>query len=65
MVTVTASGSDAEVTPCAGVWIEIHMPICIYMELLVTPCAGVWIEISNEGGYVKFDYGHSLCGSVD
>ncbi len=34
------------VTPLAGVWIEIVIPIMtLQLETLVTPLAGVWIEI--------------------
>ena len=33
------------VTPCVGVWIEIHMSYIIHYVIHVTPCVGVWIEI--------------------
>ena len=33
------------VTPCAGVWIEIHPNRSSRAMTKVTPCAGVWIEI--------------------
>ena len=35
------------VTPCVGVWIEIHIPLFAPYSGLVTPCVGVWIEIEN------------------
>ena len=34
-----------EVTPFAGVWIEIMPPSVLYLGLIVTPFAGVWIEM--------------------
>ena len=33
------------VTPCAGVWIEIEVMKWQKNIQNVTPCAGVWIEI--------------------
>ena len=33
------------VTPLAGVWIEIIESTTDYIEAFVTPLAGVWIEI--------------------
>ncbi len=38
--------SAFHVTPCAGVWIEIHTHLPCKPNVIVTPCAGVWIEIS-------------------
>ena len=34
-----------DVTPCAGVWIEIRTLSNRRSSVYVTPCAGVWIEI--------------------
>ena len=34
-----------QVTPCAGVWIEIVLRLTEKSLTDVTPCAGVWIEI--------------------
>ena len=34
-----------QVTPCAGVWIEMIKKLGRGFQNLVTPCAGVWIEI--------------------
>ena len=33
------------VTPCVGVWIEIHDSLPSAKQHNVTPCVGVWIEI--------------------
>ena len=33
------------VTPCAGVWIEMMKKLIEDWAKFVTPCAGVWIEI--------------------
>ena len=33
------------VTPFAGVWIEIFNRLLFIVKFLVTPFAGVWIEI--------------------
>ena len=55
----------SQVTPCAGVWIEM-LNIALWMlNAFVTPCAGVWIEIDDRLDSTTFSYGHSLCGSVD
>ena len=35
------------VTPCAGVWIEIKKVREFIFPTSVTPCAGVWIEIAK------------------
>ena len=37
---------DKDVTPFAGVWIEMVCPLSTIARSLVTPFAGVWIEIS-------------------
>ena len=37
--------SKKQVTPCAGVWIEISYSSASSRRTFVTPCAGVWIEI--------------------
>ena len=42
-VTETTDGDN--VTPFAGVWIEIFCLHRFYSLCLVTPFAGVWIEI--------------------
>ena len=34
-----------DVTPCVGVWIEIHESLKGGRIEIVTPCVGVWIEI--------------------
>ncbi len=39
---------DREVTPRAGVWIEINFEMDAEGLLVVTPRAGVWIEISKH-----------------
>jgi len=36
-----------QVTPCAGVWIEIRASVRRFKSVWVTPCAGVWIEITS------------------
>ena len=36
------------VTPCVGVWIEIHDGNAWVYGDAVTPCVGVWIEILGE-----------------
>ena len=36
-----------EVTPCAGVWIEIQNHLQLNTCPKVTPCAGVWIEMQR------------------
>ena len=33
------------VTPFAGVWIEIAIPLFVVPIAIVTPFAGVWIEM--------------------
>ena len=35
------------VTPCVGVWIEIHPQNIVHNFIKVTPCVGVWIEMYN------------------
>ena len=42
-----------EVTPRAGVWIEILYNTDGYKLLTVTPRAGVWIEISRASKLVN------------
>ena len=39
-----------DVTPLAGVWIEILVVLCFSSQTNVTPLAGVWIEILSLGG---------------
>ena len=36
------------VTPYAGVWIEINVPLITLLHTAVTPYAGVWIEIARK-----------------
>ena len=46
---------NQEVTPFAGVWIEINRIASVRVFLVVTPFAGVWIEIfsrRNPAGWV-------------
>ena len=40
--------SGTNVTPLAGVWIEIWMSCTLGIYSGVTPLAGVWIEIPNS-----------------
>ena len=42
MTTVAVTDN---VTPYAGVWIEIKIEHTFYQPKVVTPYAGVWIEI--------------------
>ena len=44
-----------QVTPYAGVWIEIHLTVDTVQKLNVTPYAGVWIEIAQEDLGIKED----------
>ena len=37
-----------QVTPFAGVWIEIHSQVAMDFMDLVTPFAGVWIEMEEK-----------------
>ena len=37
-----------EVTPYAGVWIEILLLFTVFPQASVTPYAGVWIEINDD-----------------
>ena len=54
-----------EVTPYAGVWIEIQ-DVKGFEELCnVTPYAGVWIEMVRNSLKKLFFHCHSLRGSVD
>ena len=53
------------VTPCVGVWIEIHKIRREYYYFCVTPCVGVWIEIVASIGLTIAQNRHSLRGSVD
>ena len=45
MDVVSTSFCPIDVTPFAGVWIEITMLDEVYKLASVTPFAGVWIEI--------------------
>ena len=56
---------EAEVTPFAGVWIEIACGVSVYESAVVTPFAGVWIEIYGGGKSNIVQISHSLRGSVD
>ena len=40
-----------EVTPLAGVWVEIFIRYRDYNINIVTPLAGVWVEIGNPLPY--------------
>ena len=53
------------VTPLAGVWIEMTIPVSDTRTTAVTPLAGVWIEISKAPHYLAGSRRHSPCGSVD
>ena len=54
-----------DVTPFAGVWIEMNYLLKRHKYLLVTPFAGVWIEIFQREEIKSMKECHSLCGSVD
>ena len=54
-----------EVTPLAGVWIEIKRSLPVFLLISVTPLAGVWIEIPFFRGSPQRIFRHSPCGSVD
>ena len=61
--TVTVANLD--VTPLAGVWIEmLHLPQPAQYRI-VTPLAGVWIEMDLITDRTQVDVGHSPRGSVD
>ena len=60
-----SSIEDMDVTPLAGVWIEIQLSVESGKIHIVTPLAGVWIEISMNRTKNKVYYRHSPCGSVD
>ena len=57
------SGLD-EVTPLAGVWVEIVLNEAIEALIPVTPLAGVWVEITGVDVFGLLYHGHSPCGSV-
>jgi len=46
-VTDTDTTDTTDVTPFAGVWIEISNAFGGYELIFVTPFAGVWIEIKG------------------
>ncbi len=54
-----------EVTPFAGVWIEIPSRVFRDQVGKVTPFAGVWIEMMNGVCQNLHQERHSLRGSVD
>ena len=54
-----------QVTPYAGVWIEIRETLEHEESEVVTPYAGVWIEISTILYLYLRSNSHSLRGSVD
>ena len=54
-----------EVTPLAGVWIEITTQVFADYIVSVTPLAGVWIEMSISTSVTVSVPCHSPCGSVD
>ena len=56
---------SANVTPRAGVWIEINDKIGGVPLDDVTPRAGVWIEMIPCRNKMPVCYRHSPCGSVD
>jgi len=49
MISIITSTPSHQVTPRAGVWIEITATYDGVVPDIVTPRAGVWIEISTEG----------------
>ena len=53
------------VTPYAGVWIEIGAYSHGNRFYAVTPYAGVWIEIARVNAAAQCVTSHSLRGSVD
>ena len=59
------ASARVNVTPYAGVWIEIVIMPFFNSTIIVTPYAGVWIEISFHDIAISYYYCHSLRGSVD
>ena len=51
-----------QVTPLAGVWIEIPDKDCIFFPEIVTPLAGVWIEIPCVNNSINTAYVTPLAG---
>ncbi len=45
IVAAACAGWEQNVTPLAGVWIEIGYIWVLYRLCKVTPLAGVWIEM--------------------
>ena len=39
-------GLPAQVAPFTGAWIEMYLPVSMYVTALVAPFTGAWIEIS-------------------
>ena len=64
MLLVEVSPS-IDVTPYAGVWIEIANEEVQKISIAVTPYAGVWIEINWILFAIYKFIRHSLRGSVD
>ena len=54
-----------QVTPLAGVWIEIYKKEMEKAQKVVTPLAGVWIEMEKSLQTLRILQRHSPCGSVD
>ena len=63
-VNITLEGAS-DVTPRAGVWIEIRSRRNTVRLSAVTPRAGVWIEMEIDWKQQTGKYSHSPCGSVD
>ena len=53
-----------EVTPLAGVWVEIGVWLRVTNSTRVTPLAGVWVEIAAWLFSGICGTGHSPFGSV-
>ncbi len=57
-------GAALQVTPFAGVWIEMLNQVVEKYSDLVTPFAGVWIEMSSDWGDINDTECHPLRGGV-
>ena len=53
-----------QVTPRAGVWVEMGSAVWDNTAICVTPRAGVWVDIVIPGNIATGIYCHSPCGSV-
>ena len=54
-----------DVTPRAGVWIELSVGEDVKPSDLVTPRAGVWIETVCNNHALAEQLSHPPCGGVD